>query len=400
MEQKKTKTRRRIDWQQFIITVLGTAIGVAFTFVVNGMIDKRNKEKAQRLTAIMVIHDIDNTIDIFKSWKEKEENGKALLLYALERKDQVEPIPGDTLLNVLDLLVRKKAEYHFDTSKEQIFNSDADTWQNLDNMKFIDNVQEIFYERQCFLEMANTLEWFREPIPEEESTQVVINGGWNSEEEYYEKIWAFLRDKLHERRVAYYINVSHARLSTLTEYIDKFTLLNEENKFIMGITDREMEDYVNSLNNNGIALTKAALPGHWLFVSKDQSTEYDFRSDNSYTFTNEGTSSYTKTPYWSGNYTLRTSYKGTWALQKDSLILTPDYTTTDVLMDSGGLVVEENGEEALKDWLNSYKERMLDYYRSHADQGERLAVKARLDSSKDKMEWSFSDGEVRYLKRK
>ena len=392
--------RKKIDWQQFFITVIGTAIGVALTFVVSAMLEQRKKEQAQRLTAIMVIHDIDNTIDIFKSWKEKEEEGKALLLYALEHKDQKKAIPSDTLLNVLDLLVRRKAEYHFDTSKEQIFNSDADTWQNLDNMKFIDNVQEIFYERQRFLEMANTLEWFREPIPEEESMQVIINSGWDSQEEYYEKIWAFLRDKLHERRVAYYINVSHARLSTLTEYIDKFTLLNEENKFIMGITDRELEGYVNSLSNNGIALTNADLPGQWLFTSKDQRTEYGFRSDNSYTFTNEGTSSYVKALYWSGKYTLLTSYKGTWALQRDSLILTPDFSTADVHVDSSGLVVEENGEEKLADWLNSYKERMLDFYRSHADKGEQPAIKVRLDSSKDKMEWTFSDGEVRYLKRK
>ena len=394
------KNRRKIDWQQFLITVLGTAIGVALTFVVNGMIDRRNKEKAQRLTAIMVIHDIDNTIDVFKTWKEKEEEGQSLLLYALARKDQKDLIPADTLMNVLELLVRRKAEYHFDTSKEQIFNSDADTWQNLENMKFIDNVQEIFYERQRFLEEANTVEWFREPIPEEESMQIVMNGGWNSEEEYCERIWAFLREKLHERRVEYYINVSHARLSALTEYIDKFTLLNEENKFIMGITDREMEDYINSLNNNGIALTRADLPGHWLFAAKDQYTEYDFRSDNSYTFTNEATSTYTKTPYWSGNYTLRTSYKGKWALQRDSLIMNPDFSTTDVQVDLGGIVVEENGEEALNDWLDSYRESVMDFYRSHAGQGERYAVKARLDSSKDKMEWTFPDGEVRYMKRK
>ena len=392
------KTRKKIDWQQFLITVLGTAIGVALTFVVSGKIEQSRKDKAQRLTAIMVIHDIDNTIDIFKSWKEKEEDGKALLLYALEHKDQKEAIPGDTLLNVLDLLVRRKAEYRFDTSKEQIFNSDVDIWQNLENMKFIDNVQEIFYERQRFLEEASTVEWYREPIPEEEYMQVILNGGWNSQEEYYAKAWAFLRDKLHERRVAYYISVSHARSSALTEHIDKFTLINEENKFIMGITDRELEDYVNSLNNRGLALARKDLPGLWLFASKDQTSEYAFRSDNSYTFTNEGTSTYLKRPYWSGNYTLRTSYKGTWALQRDSLIMTPDYSTTDVQVETSGIVVEKNGEEHLTDWLNSYKEQMMDYYRSHAGKGEQFAVKARLDSSKDKMEWTFS-GEVRYLKR-
>ena len=397
--EKKT-TRKKIDWQQFFITVIGTAIGVALTFVVSGILERRNKAQAQRLTAIMVIHDIDNTVNIFQSWKDNEEKGKALLLYALEHKDQKEAIPSDTLMNVLNLLVRSKTEYHFDTSKEQIFNSDADTWQNLENMKFIDNVQEFFYERQRFLEIANNAEWFREPIPDEEFMQVIMNSGWVTEEEYFTELWAFLRDKLQDKRVAYYINVSHARVEALTQYIDKFTLLNEENKFIMGITDQELEDYVNSLHNNGIALTKGDLPGRWLFASRDQNMEYTFHSDNTYTYSNAKNSSYVKTPYWSGVYTVKVTYKGTWALQRDSLVLTPDYASSDVLLDPSGIVVEKDGEKNLADWLNQYQETTLNYFREEDDKEYQYAVKARLDSSTDKMEWTEADGTVRYMKRK
>ena len=397
--EKKT-TRKKIDWQQFFITVIGTAIGVALTFVVSGILERRNKAQAQRLTAIMVIHDIDNTVNIFQSWKDNEEKGKALLMYALEHKDQKEAIPSDTLMNVLNLLVRSKTEYHFDTSKEQIFNSDADTWQNLENMKFIDNVQEFFYERQRFLEIANNAEWFREPIPDEEYMQVIMNSGWVTEEEYFTELWAFLRDKLQDKRVAYYINVSHARVEALTQYIDKFTLLNEENKFIMGITDQELEDYVNSLHNNGIALTKGDLPGHWLFASRDQNMEYTFHSDNTYTYSNAKNSSYVKTPYWSGVYTVKVTYKGTWVLQRDSLVLTPDYASSDVLLDPSGIVVEKDGEKNLADWLNQYQETTLNYFREEDDKEYQYAIKARLDSSRDKMEWTEADGTVRYLKRK
>ncbi|MBO4557890.1 MAG: hypothetical protein J5693_04715 [Bacteroidales bacterium] len=397
--EKKT-TIRRIDWQQFIITVLGTAIGVALTFVVNGIINHRNKEQAQRLTAIMVIHDIDNTINILETWKEQEEEGQALLLYALEHRDQKDPIPSDTMTSILTHLVRRKAEYHFDTSKEQIFNSDVDTWQNLGNMKFIDNVQRFFYERQSLLETASTEDWFREPIPDDEYMKVVMESGWVTQQEYDANQWSFLRDQLYDKRVVYYINVSYARVSALKEYIDKFAKLNEENKFIMGITDREMEDYVNSITNKGIALNRADLPGHWLFSSKDQRMEYDFRSDNSYTYTNENTSSYIKTRYWSGSYKMRVSYHGTWALQRDSLVMVPDYSTSDVQIDSSDIEVEDNMKDTLATWLNSYQERTLDYMREQTAKEQRYAVKALLDSSRDKMEWTESDGGVRYWKRR
>lgn len=396
--EKKT-TRKRMDWQQFFITVIGTAVGVALTFVVSGIMARQNKVRAQRLTAIMVIHDIDNTIDIFQSWKDNEEKGKALLLYALERKDQKKTIPSDTLMKVVELLIRSKAEYHFDTSKEQIFNSDADTWQNLENMKFIDNVQEIFYERQIFLEMANKAEWLMEPIPEEEYAQVIMNNGWVTEEGYYANLWAFLRKKLHEKRVEYYINVSYARVEALTKYIDKFTLLNEENKFIMGITDQELETYVNRLNNNGIALAKGNLPGSWLSVSRDQNVEYAFHTDNTYTYSTANKSSYIKMQYWSGIITVKVTYQGVWALQRDSLILTPDYASADVQLDTSGIVVEENGAEELANWSNRYQENTLNYYREEADKETRYAIKVRLDSSRDKMEWTETEGRVRYLKR-
>ena len=398
MEQQKT--RKRIDWQQFLITVLGTAIGVALTFIVSGMIDQRKKEQAQRLTAIMIIHDIDNTIDILKSWKEQEEKIQVLQVYAVDHKDQKEPIPSDTLSSVLNSLVRRNTEYHFDTSKEKIFNSDVDTWQNLGNMKFIDNVQDFFYERQQLLELANTEEWFREPIPADEYMQVVIDADYRTQEDYDANRWAFLRKKLEENRVNYYISVSYARVSTLSNYIDRFTQLNEENKFIMGITDREMEDYVNSINKKGIALTKSDLPGHWQFTTKEQKMDYDFHSDNSYTLSIEYSSYYTKAEHWSGVYKIKVTYNGAWAFQRDSLVLTADFNTTDVQLDVSGIEVEPGMQDSLTVWMNRSREKNLEYFRGQAGKDDNYTVKAWLDSSKDKMEWTASDGEVRYLKRK
>lgn len=382
-----------------MISVLGTAIGVALTFVINGMVGRHNKEQAQRLTAIMVIHDIDNTIDFLKTWKEQEEEGQKLLSYAQDHKDQKEPIPADTLMKVVDLLVRSYSDYHFDTSKEKIFNSDVDIWQNLGNMKFIDNVQEIFYERQSLLETANTAEWFSKPIPKEEYMQIIM-GEWRDEEEFYAHMWSFIREKMQEKRVAYYINVSNSRVSSLSESIEKFTRLNNENKFIMGITDRELDDYVNSISNKGIALTRAQLPGRWLFETKSQKLQYEFHPDNAYTITNYVSSEFTKTRYWSGVIVIRLLYGGNWTCQGDSLVLSLDSGTMDVQMDPSGIEVKENGQDSLDSWMNRYREYLNDYFQEGlTKQGDRKAYKARLDSSRDKMEWTDATGEIRYLKR-
>ena len=344
------KSENRINWRQFLVSVLGTSIGVALTFLVNGLMERRNQQQAQRLTAIMVIHDIDNTIEILKSWKEREEEGQKLYAYVMDHKDQKESLPADTLSSVLNLLVRSNSVDHFDTSKEQIFNSDVDVWQNLGNMKFIDNVQDIFYERQRLLDIASTEEWFLEPIPSEEYMAIIMGTGWVTEEGFNAARWAFLKEKLQEKRVAYFINVAFSRVSYLSDYIDKFTRLNDENKFIMGITDKELDDYVNSLSNQGIALSRADLPGRWLFAKKEQRLNYDFHADNSFTITNVLASEFTKTRYWSGIIKAQLTYGGNWAIQGDSLILNYDFDTVDIQMDSSGIEVQEN----MKDTLSSF----------------------------------------------
>ena len=172
------KTKRRFDWGSFFVTVLGTAIGVALTFIVSGILERRNKAQAQRLTAIMVIHDIDNSIDIVKKMKEEEERNGELLRLALKQRDQLEMMPFDTLSSVPGILTDSRSDFSFDTSKEKIFNSDLDTWQNLGNMAFLDNVQSFYHYRQWAQEGMNESTMWQRPISNEEYMQLIMRGGW------------------------------------------------------------------------------------------------------------------------------------------------------------------------------------------------------------------------------
>ena len=397
--EKKT-TRSKIDWRQFLVSVLGTAIGVALTFIVNARLEHRNKVQAQRLTAIMVIHDIDNTIDILKDWKDEEEQEGEWFRIALKQRDRLEVMPYDTLSTILTYLTESYVDFSFDTSKEKIFNSDLDTWQNLGNMAFLDNVQEFYHSRQSFQEMVNQAVMWKSPISDEEYTRVNMETGWVTQDEYADAIWPFLKEKLHDDRVVFYINVAGTRLNFLSQWIDYWTKKNNENKFLMGITDREMEDYISSISKKGVPLTRSKLLGRWGFTVEDSANEYDFHGDHSYTFASDYVSSFSKTATWSGRLKMKLSYRGEWVFQGDSLVLTPDFSTIDIQMDPSGLLPEENMQDSLDTWVNDYRESYLAYFRDMADKGEKYAYKALLDSSRDKTEWTDSDGSVRYLKRK
>ena len=111
-------------------------------------------------------------------------------------------------------------------------------------------------------------------------------------------------------------------------------------------------------------------------------------------------SAFIKTQFFSGKLKWAMSYRGKWAFQGDSLVLTPDYNTADVNVNPNGLVPEENMQDSLDAWVNRYRAHTMNNLKGMADSGDKLTVKARLDSSNDKMEWTEADGTVRYLKRK
>jgi hypothetical protein len=69
-------------------------------------------------------------------------------------------------------------------------------------------------------------------------------------------------------------------------------------------------------------------------------------------------------------------------------------------VDPSALVPDENMQDSLDAWVIRYREQTMDNFKEMADKGDKRTFKALLDSSHDKMEWTESDGTVRYLKRK
>ena len=400
MDKVKKNKEKKHYWLQFVISALGTAIGVALTFGLNGLLENRKQAQAQRLTAIMVIHDIDDTIDELKGMKEREESSGKLLEYAAEHKGHFDKVPFDTLMTIINNLLNNNSVFRFDDSKEKIFNSDLDTWQNLGNMKFIDNVQTFFYDRHTVQEYLNQADLWRKPVPQDEYMQLFMGAGWLTEEQFHKLVYPFLEKKMHDKRVAYYIDIADYRVNYLNKNIDYWTTLNEENKFLMGITDQELEDYINSIDINGLAVTKRNLSGSWEGALKDDRCEsYSFNADR--TFSSRVTL-YTSGHWllWRGKITTQVDYSGTWVLKGDSLLLKTDPLSYEVDIDDSGLITEECQQDSLKAWINDYRERTLQACNDTSAEKHSISFKARLDSSKDKMEWTDPNGTVQYLKRK
>ena len=385
-------------WPQFLISVLGTAIGVALTFSLNGLRANNKQEQAQRLTAIMVIHDIDNTIDILKTWKRQEASVDTLLHYAMDNKNHLDKLPYDTLTSIFNHLVSSNSALRFDTSKEEIFNSDLDTWQNLGSVQFLDNVQSFFYDRQELQVINENPEW-KAPIPYDDYLELVMGRGMMSQEQFRQLVIPFLKEKLSDKRVSYYVDNASYRVNQLSRMIDHWTDLNEENKFLMGITDQEMEDYINSFDATGMAVTKRLLTGTWVYPMENRRREYEFNGDHSFSSTIVDVQKGVWMNF-SGEFKSTVSYNGTWELKGDSLVMNIDPNLIDFDVDASNLVAAEGMQDSLDAWKEKYIEQGRKSLKENSDDYYRDVYKVRMDSSKDKMQWTSPEGTSRYIKRK
>ena len=398
--EKKKKLRASL-WMQLLISILGTAIGVGLTFAVNNRMENRKKEEAQRLMAIMVIHDIDESINSLKSLRENMETMYNATLYVREHLNQIDSVPNDTLNKALHFIVETEEEFRFDNSKEKIFHSSPDTWQNLGCMKFIDNVQSFYYYRQEFQDAYNQSSIWQKPVSVEVYEELNNSDSNLSLEEvldqYYAKMRKLLKEKLEDGHVKYYIDCTPRKLGSIASLIKYWIQVNDENKFLMSITDEELENYVNNINTNGYAVSEKSMPGTWEMSSTDEVNQFELRKDHTYSYVSIVTSP-ANINFSQGK--LKKIYKelGIWELKGDSLIAIPD--SVDFESDASKMTIQPEKQEMLDNWVQNYQEEYLSYFQQKLKEGYlRQAWSVRLDASRDKMEMKKDENTV-YFKRK
>ena len=390
MSKEEKKKSNKSWWMQFLISVMGTAIGVGLTFAISHRIENTKKKQAQRLTAMMVIHDIDESVKSLKTLKENMETQYNVVLFVMERLDQLDSVPLDTLNKVIEFITSDDQDFRFDMSKEKIFHSSPETWQNLGSMKFIDNVQSFYFERQSFQDLQNKSSIWIKPVSQSEYEKIQIDNSNMSWEEYLDKYYALLRDflknQLSNDHIKYYIDCTPYRLNVLVELIENWMKMNDENKFLMSITDEELENYVNSINQSGIALTEKSLIGTWELSSTEENlSEWEFRKDHTYSFVTISSSAI-NLPFANGKIKACITEEGTWTLDGDSLIRATDLNALGVEMDANNLMALPGKQDMCDDWVKEYKEQLKQYYQANLKFNIRDARHARLDTSQDMME--------------
>ena len=215
VEETQTKNSGRKDfWKGLLRTVLGISISITLTFGTNALLIRLRALRDRKMTAMMVMGNIETFADHLDQCANHMGWNDTLATYLLA-------IPEDSidLVDINDLLfcvnnVTAFYTLNHDKSAENIFSNSVDTWKNIGNFDFIENIGQCFADinsiETIYETFINTSNHIRERIvknPDAYQGNSVVSKALHdkeyrnhltqihSQKEYYHYLAAYLRWK-------------------------------------------------------------------------------------------------------------------------------------------------------------------------------------------------------------
>lgn len=307
--------------RELLLTIIATTISIVLTFGGSAYIEQKKKKSDARLMAMMVIHDMENTALQLRQASEMTIPQAEPANYVWENFYRLDDIGEDTLKRALSYIVEESSvlkQFPLDEASEKIFLSSQETWKNIDNPGFIDAVQHFYVYRHQIFDYINSSPSFRKPISSEEDFRVLANCKdpmhW-----YRLSLIDRLREFLPRNNVQLHLTGTYGRQRALKDYARIFEQTIIKCKFMMGITDEELDAYVKSQEHSGQSPKESELVGKW-YLQKEKVVEvyYEFSVDHKF---RDISLKHVTSPDFTGIAEITRSEKGTWELRGDSLCI-------------------------------------------------------------------------------
>ena len=147
-------------WKQIGMIIIGTTISLIFTIFAARMTDDIQRKKDRKLSALMVMSNIEAFARIAESYEEYLASTDSITTWLLSQPiEDLERMPE----NELNALIDQANTFPFltyDKSAENIFSNNIETWKNMGNVEFI------YLVGQCFSTMNSIEQYWNKRINE------------------------------------------------------------------------------------------------------------------------------------------------------------------------------------------------------------------------------------------
>ena len=382
-------------FKELMMTFLGTTISIILTFGTAQYLENRHTEQTRRMMAMTIINDIDQSIDVVKKRMNAEEKGHEASCYLIENEDRLESIGEDTLQLFINYVTFASfdSDMEFKTMNENIFNSSQDTWSTLNDRKFLNNVQEFYNARVVFEQQSKDWISFKKPVTKEEEYEMFLSGQFESKAD-------MCRWLLKSKRLKNYLDFVESRMQSYLDFLKMTTNLNEENKFLMNITEQEMEEFVNQTYMEIRPARERDLIGSWNGVLLDKKNELRYNLNPDHTFTMHQSSRW-GTSFFRHKMVQRYSLSGTWSAKGDSLVMHYDMKSYKMEVDDSEVTYPAHLADSVRRFKEDLagevmKPRMV----KKLEQNNRTAQATNIDKSGTRLELTDDEKKTIHYQKK
>lgn len=143
-------------WKWFLTTVLGTTVSILMTFGTSALIERHQRNKDRKMSALMVMSNIESFAREMdrqaQDLSRRDSSARWLLSMPLEA---LEKAPSELFDEPLQEVIYLSIISH-DKTAENIFSNNIETWKNMGNVNFIDNVGKCFSDMNWIEEYWNS----------------------------------------------------------------------------------------------------------------------------------------------------------------------------------------------------------------------------------------------------
>lgn len=135
---------RKNFWKQIGMIVIGTTISLLLTITAATLMEKHQRAKDRKLSAMMVLSNIEMYAQNMEMHEDYLASLDSVATWLLSKPvEELDLLPEEELAGLINQATEFIFVYH-DKSAESIFSNNIDTWKNMGNVRFIDNVGSCF----------------------------------------------------------------------------------------------------------------------------------------------------------------------------------------------------------------------------------------------------------------
>ena len=221
-------------WKNLFRTILGTTISILLTFGTNALIQRHRKVQDRKMTAMMVMSNIESFARTLETRSNRMAPSDSIAAWLLcTSYEDLELLPEKELSHLIDRATNVATLNH-DHTAENVFSNSIETWKNVNNVQFIDNVGSCFSAINGVEEQFN--QWAK-GVPEA-MQDVYVNPS------NYEGSTISMK-LMRSDRVRNALNGIHNRRCWLRYAAATLRFFNLQNMAAIGISEHEVMEFTN-----------------------------------------------------------------------------------------------------------------------------------------------------------